>query len=397
MASKYERPNSSVWWVKYRDETGRIRREATKFRVDVAMDTREAEIHVARLTLEEKSRRHAQRDSHAFSQWVPTFLTVTYGNSPKTLTKYRSSWAALEKFFTAQGITSPLHVKREHATEYLAWRVKQKVPGLKGKKFVSRNSALIDIAVFRLVMYEALKRAYISSNPISKLRLKPDSAREKPEFTPDQIRDIREALQKKPEWMRISFEIALYQGCRFAETSLPLSRVNLRDNTITFRIKGGRMHTTKLHPALRPMFEQMIAEGRTLTFEMPERNATRDWSRLFKRLKLKGYSFHCTRVTVITMLARAGVNEQQAMAYIGHSHAEIHRIYQRLKARDLDACVDALAFSTSGSNGIPDEPPATRGRASGSSGSHTGTRSRSASSPKGRSVRGRASRRAGPH
>ena len=161
--------------------------------------------------------------------------------------------------------------------------------------------------------------------------------------------------------MRVSFEISLYQGCRFSETCLPLSDVNLKDGTITFTIKRGKRHTTKLHRALRPMFEKMIGEGRVFTYQMPERNSTRDWSRLFKRLKMPGYSFHCTRVTAITMLARSGkVNEQQAMAYIGHSHSEIHRIYQRLKPRDLSACEDAIDIRTLSESAAAASPPAER-------------------------------------
>lgn len=350
MASKYERPRSPFWWINYRDKNGKIRREATEFRIGIGVETRACERRVALLTLQEADSLVVQRSDHAFSAWVPAFLRVNYANSPKTLTKYSGSWQIISTFLAARHVLAPLHVQRGHATEYMEWRTAQKLQGLKGKKTVCRNSALLDLTIFRVIMYEALKRGFIQTNPISKLRFKKDKAREKPELTGEQIQTVRAALLKKPAWMRVSFEIAIHQGCRFSETCLPLSQVNLADNQITFKIKGGRNHTTKLHPALRPLFAAMIERGQAATFSMPERNSTRDWSRLFKRLKMPGVSFHCTRVTVITQLARAGVNEQQAMAYIGHAGEAVHRIYQRLGANDLSACVQAILVPASREN-----------------------------------------------
>lgn len=392
VASKYQRGGSRFWWVKFRDEGGVVRRQATKFRVGVAMDTRACAAHVASLTLQEKNRGLVARDAHAFERWTPEFLRVRYANSPRTLTKYEGSWRVLSRWLAGIGVTAPGHVRREFATQFMMWRTAQKVSWLKGKRLVCRNSALTDLTIFRLVMFEAMKRGYIAANPISKLGMKRDAAREKPELTPEQIATIRAALGGKPEWMRVSFEIAIHQGCRFAETCLPLERVNLRDGTITFRLKGGRMHTTKLHPALRPLFERMMAEGRKATFAMPSAMA-RDWSRFFKRIKMPGVSFHCTRVTCVTMLARAGVNEQQAMAYIGHSQSEIHRIYQRLRPRDLDLCVAAI------SPGSPmcessDSPPAILAHERASSASQTGTSSQHVSSPTRRCARARSRQRA---
>lgn len=357
MASKFQRKNSSFWWIKFRDENGVIRREATKWKIGMGLETRECARHVATLTVREQESHVSLRDEHRFSRWVPGFFETTYGNSPKTLDKYQGCWRVMEKFLVAHNLDSPIRVKRSDATLFLEWRTAQKIPGLKGKKTVCRNSALLDLTIFRVVMYEAMKRGYILTNPISKLRLKKDPAREKPELEEEDIARVREELKRRPEWMRVSFEIALYQGCRFSETCLPLDAVNFDDGTITFLIKGGRRHTTMLHPGLKPLFEGMKEKSQKMTFDMPARNSTRDWSRLFKKLKMESVSFHCTRVTAITKLARAGVNEQQAMAYIGHSHSEIHRIYQRLKARDLSACVDALSFAVSPE--IPDARPTT--------------------------------------
>jgi integrase len=78
---------------------------------------------------------------------------------------------------------------------------------------------------------------------------------------------------------------------------------------------------------------------------------TKEWHWFLKGRAERGWqgvcphaTFHCTRVTVITRMARAGVPIQQAMAYVGHADQTVHRIYQRLQADDLTKCTEALRF-----------------------------------------------------
>jgi hypothetical protein len=55
VASKYQRVGSQYWWLKFRDESGAIVRQATKYRIGVGVETRACERHVAQLTVEEKN------------------------------------------------------------------------------------------------------------------------------------------------------------------------------------------------------------------------------------------------------------------------------------------------------------------------------------------------------
>jgi integrase len=120
-------------------------------------------------------------------------------------------------------------------------------------------------------------------------------------------------------------------------------------STITFIQKGDREHTTALHPALKPLFQQLQAQGRTFTWRTPEGLhpvwASSRWQKFLTvlGLKAKGVCFHSTRVTVVTELARSDIKESQAMSYVGHASTTVHRIYQRLQPSDLAACVSAVA------------------------------------------------------
>ena len=338
MASLYQRDRSPYWWIKYRSATGKICYESTGHRVGIASETAKARQLRARKTQEEADTARVS-DKEFFDCWVLTYLDTRYGKRETTLTKYRQCWNAISTFLESIAVRRPRQLKREHVMAFIEWR--QTPPKDSGVRPVCLNSALLDARIGRLIMFEAIARDFAISNPFSKLGIAADESVGKEEIAHEEETMLRTLLKAGPEWMRISFEIAIHQGCRFSETCLPLKDVDPDRNEITFTIKGRHRHKTRLIPALKPLFERLKKEGRKMTYDMPNQRA-RDWHRFFHKNGLGHLTFHCTRVTVITRLARAGVPEQQAMRFIGHSTLEVHRIYQKLKTGDLDRCVDVL-------------------------------------------------------
>ena len=132
------------------------------------------------------------------------------------------------------------------------------------------------------------------------------------------------------------------------------------------------------HSNLIPLIERLKSTGRTRTFDMPAQIG-REWTRFFRKIGLGHLCFHCTRVSVVTRLCRAGVSQPQAMRFVGHASETIHRIYQRLRAEDVSACVSALRIPLSEN---PDAPSATPKRDRASSASHNRTEIRPSASPK---------------
>jgi integrase len=338
MASLYKRDRSPFWWIKFRDASGKICFKSTGYRVGIASETAKARQMRARKTQEEADTARVS-DKEFFDRWVLGFLDMRYGNRGSTHTKYRQCWNAISAFLEPIGIRRPRQLKREHVMEFIKWR--QTPPKDSGVRPVCLNSALLDARIGRLIMFEAIARDFATSNPFSKLGIAADESEGKEEITEEEETLIRDLLKTEPEWMRLSFEIAMHQGCRFSETCVPLKDVDLARNEITFTIKGRHRHRTRLIPSLKPLFAGLIKQGRKIAYEMPTQRA-RDWHRFFHKNGLGHLTFHCTRVTVITRLARAGVPEQQAMRFIGHSTLEVHRIYQKLKTVDLDRCVEVL-------------------------------------------------------
>lgn len=344
MASLFKRPRSPYWWIKYYDDTGMLVRESTNRRWDSVQETREARKIRAQKEIVEQSAERTRRSGRALTEWVQPWLDSMHKNDDGTLTAYTGAWRNLLKFLHAQGVKTASDVTRDHCHQYIEWRTnledKNARKKRKGKK-VCRNTALNDLRILRKIMYEAYNREWIDRNPVAKLGLKRDAPPQKPVISDEERTIVEATFTDPPDWRMISWTIAINQGCRLKETSLPISDVDFVNDLITFRLKGGKKHTTKLMPAVKTLLLKLQDEGCTQTWKF-HRLASRDWSRIFKGLGLK-FSFHSTRVTVITKLARAGVNEQMARRFIGHASSEIHAIYTRLEADDLDSCVKALS------------------------------------------------------
>ena len=145
-------------------------------------------------------------------------------------------------------------------------------------------------------------------------------------------------------------------GCRLRETVIDLRNIDERAGTISFIQKGGRPHTTALPPKLLPLIQRLKAEGRRTTLDMPK-GPSKEWRRFFRSIDLPHLSFHCTRVTTITLLARARVPIAEAMAYVGHVSRTVHRIYQRLVPADLAGVESALSFGLEAWSSSPSSKP----------------------------------------
>jgi len=349
--SVYARVRSPFWWIAYWDPKQQKRLyKPTPFRKDVVQGKRKA------LDLANELCRDAQVDKEEngadrWENWVDHFLEQRYSGPTrrKSLIRMRGAWTQWRAFLDQRKIRVPRALTYNDVLAFIDWRSSQ----IKqvSKKQVSKNTALTDSKCMSVAMREAVHRGFCQGNPLDHIGIPRDPPAEKPEITDEELVKIREALKSRPEWMSVCFEIAIHQGCRLSETAMPLDRVDLGKGTIQFYGKGrnGKPHvfTTRLHPGLRPIIEKLRASGRKVTCDLPEM-AGKEWHFFFKRIELPHLMFHCTRVTVITRMARAGVPISQAMAYVGHASELIHKIYQRLRPADTGAAVEALAGLSTG-------------------------------------------------
>ncbi|HYC69996.1 MAG TPA: tyrosine-type recombinase/integrase [Opitutaceae bacterium] len=350
--SAFPRKGRPHWTITYLcAETGDWRQEATPFRLSDPTGKTKA-LRLAESKAAEYFRTRAGHRRESWAAWAPQFIREHAKGSPLTLGRYEQAWDQWRTFLADAKVHRPGLLTFQHVLDFIRWRTGQKKPS--GRK-VSRNTALLDVKVMGLVMREAVRRSFALTNPAAATGLRRDRPKEKAPLTAEEIARIRAALDKREgrlpiteRWMTVSFEIALHQGCRLRETSLPLEDIDLERRTITFRAKGrnGEPHvfTTALNPALLPLVQELRAARSGLTCTLP-RFAAKEWWQLRKEIGLGHTTFHATRVTVVTRLARQGVPIQQAMRFVGHSSRIVHQIYQKLAAEDLSKCTAALDFS----------------------------------------------------
>ena len=342
MASLYKRPNSPFWWIKYKNEAGKQHAHSTGYRHAIPTQTRKANVLLNEKRLRELKTEKGM-ESDQWNIWVEEFLNSKYANSKKTLQRYKTCWQRLSAYLEESDIHRPYQLNFRACELYMPWRIAGQ-PQF-GFYKCGHNTARLDLKILHLICKHAIKRGFLSHNPCASLGIPKEPAPEKSELTDDDIALIREQLVvlKQPEWMSISFEIAIHQGCRLTETSFPLSRIDWKRKTIEFHAKRDKKYTAPIHSNLLPLLKRLKDEGRKITCEIPEM-PSKKWWKFFQKTGLhkKGVCFHCTRVTVITRLIRAGVPENKVKKIVHHASTEVHRIYQRLGVDDVRLDLDAL-------------------------------------------------------
>ncbi len=340
MASIYTRKKSPYFWLKYRDPmTGDRRYESTKFRVDEPDGRRKA-----KQLANERTRRELEipraNPSELWQAWVPAYLETRYADSPKTALRAKNCWNALFAYLETCQVPSPRHVSYQIAAGFLPWRLSPKT----GLRKVKHNTAVVEVKFFGVIMGEAVRRGFCVANPCRELQVRRVPAKQKLEIMAVDEDRIWKALETEPAWMRDHFTVLMCQGCRMSEAAVPLQDIDEFAGSIRFRIKGGKSHTAPLHPDLLPILYAAREAGRAMLVELPTWPA-KLWYNFFRREDVAlPISIHCTRVTAITRMLRAGFTPAQVCAYVGHSE-EVNVIYRRLRPADVRALTAVLGAS----------------------------------------------------
>jgi len=350
MASLHERKNSPYFWIKFKDESGKVRFNSTQLSPKKAADVKQALILKEKLSSEERLR--GLRATPDGWEWVEKALEPEF-QTEATRKRTLDRWTRIQMFLNQFKITSPAHIKAETGADYLKWRTT--TPRRSGK-CASQNTARQELHLLKRIMRFAVNRRSVTYSPIQIMKLPKMPSKKKPEMTEEEIQIIRNALPNQPEWMSIAFEISLATGCRFRETQIPLKNINFKDGEITFPSpKGGpdKSFTVPMPTALRPLLESL--KDREVTCKLPvmfSKEFNRDF--LQRKLGLKHLCFHCLRVTRVSRLRRANVPREDAMRLVNHSDELVHKVYVRHTVQDLQKYKDAGAFPS-----MPESPKET--------------------------------------
>jgi len=333
MAFLRKTSKSAFWVLRFRDlDTGRWREESTKCRHDDAKETRAAQ---------RKCQKASERESEVsplgegeFARWVPGYLTAHY-TRPNSLKRYDAAWQRIAEWLRLRNLRHPGQVRYIHAADFMDWRK---------ENGASQNTARLELKFFSFVMREAMRREFTEENPIALAKVERTPAKEKPELSDDDLLAARGAFKTRPQWMRTAFEICAHIGCRFAESSIPMSRVDFADGVIWVEdSKRKEGDSRKLYAV--PMPERLSSYLRDLKGERTTPILTGEMNRTFNIVlkKAVGATSHSLRVSFISRCHRAGLSESQAMRLVNHSTRMVHRIYSRLSLDDARVAMARVA------------------------------------------------------
>ncbi len=341
MAYLYRKDRSPFWYVVYFDSDQKERHRSTGLRADDPGDTAKAKSLRAELEAKEHHRAPMVETS-SWDSWVPKFFE-RHCKTEKTLERYIDAWKWPSLWLQRRRIYSPRQLTYKLGTEYVDWRTNFKKHS---GKTVGKNTAIFETKILSMVMAEAVRLGLADANPLVSLKLAKDKPTKKPEICDEEIIKICTALKKEPEWMQVSFAIALHTGCRLRETRIPIDCIDFKERKMTFPTpKGGdkRAFSIPMPTALELLLRQITESRKDYTLDFPFQPSRR-WSQFFIKMKMTHLCFHCTRVTYISRLRRAGVPIQDAMRLVNHASELIHKVYQRETIVDVEKWRDAVKF-----------------------------------------------------
>ena len=334
MAFLRKSKKSAFWSLRYRDlDTGRWREETTKFRHDDPVQTRAAQ-RLCHAACKEEAEVAPLPDGE-FGDWVPSYLAEHYKRD-QSLHRYEAAWLRLSEWLKIHNLRHPRQILYVHVDEYMRWRK---------EKGASQNTARLEIKFFSFIIREAMRRDYCEKNPFALANIPRQPSAEKPDLQDESLRAARAAFAKRPAWMRTVFEICSHIGCRFSESSLPMSRVDFDEKLIWIEDSKRDDGDPKKTYAV-PMPESLIAY--LLTLKGQDRTVpvlSRDMNRCFNIVlkEATGATSHSLRVSFISRCHRAGLSEAQAMRLVNHSTRMVHRIYSRLSLADARGAMARVA------------------------------------------------------
>ena len=333
----YEKePGSNVWWIRYADSIGRIRREkaGTKSAAFSLYRKRKTEALQGK-----KLPENLRAPVVSFAELAKD--TLDYSKAHKR--SYRVDVVRMEKLLAAfrekpaDGIT-PQDLERHlsQTAEENDWK----------PATVNRHRALVSL-VYRL----GIQNGKVKENPARLVKHRQENnARVRWLSAEEEVR-LRAAMSATSPQHLPELDLALNTGMRLGEMySLNWENVNIARRTLTIpRCKNGQLRHVPLNvtaiAALETLRKQngevgpviRNAEGGALT-------SPRYWFEpAVKKAKIRSFSWHCLRHTFASRLVMAGVDLRTVQELMGHKSIQMTVRYSHLTPKHTLAAVELLA------------------------------------------------------
>jgi integrase len=377
MAWLYQRPDSSEWWVGYRQNGTQVRKstgyaERDKAEIELAkIESMLAAHRAGALTKEVYEALSGKALPNAtLKASLDNWLSKVRGETgERTVEKYEGFSKSLIKHFNATDV-GPLvsGITRDQLQQFLDEKKNATSAG-------TGNMARKCLAVF---FGRCKADGVIRDNPVDGIKMFKVGREEKRARRPFTVSEMSKLYQKAPDdFWRYMVLGGFFTGLRLGDlATMPIGAVDFKAHTINLvtRKTGATMHIP-IAPPFYALLKKLKAERKDakpgdpfwpehaeryeelgsawfsqrfydlllikagLVVVRPHRKGTK--SKSGKR-QVNEVSFHCFRHSYVSTLAALGQNQQIVKALSGHSSDEINDLYTKLPADVLKPAIALL-------------------------------------------------------
>lgn len=317
-------PESDVWWVRYRDRSGKLHREKVGRKSDAIalLNKRRNEIRIG-VKLPDNRRNDGVRFS-ALADAIEIFSEAHHRDKRSVLTRLRK----IRPDFDLRIADT---IRPEEIDAWLSANTSTPATSNRYR------------ALFSLIFREALRNGKVSSNPARLVRQKREENGVIRWLAEKEEKALRAAIpsDRLPE-----LDISLGTGMRLSEQyGLQWSNVNLEQKEITLgRTKNYSGRTIPMSASVEAAFRSLKervpkAKPHDLIFdEMPRIW----WEEALAASQVKNYRWHDNRHTFCSRLAMKGANLKVIQTLAGHKTITVTARYAHLDDSALRVAVDML-------------------------------------------------------
>jgi len=343
------------WYVRFMVDGRLVRRSGgrTKAEAQIILARLREDAERGKLGLPKKNRR-------TFGQWAPEYL--------EWAKRFKRSWKRDEqslgfllpvfKDLRLQDITKERveAYQRDRLRDTKRTRKNEEVrPGRRGKQpptpTIKGSTINREVACLRKALAYAVERGEIEVNPLTGVRMLPESPARQPILDPDDERKLLEACS--PDWFRQMVRLAIASGLREGElVALRWRDFDFGEGEVVVRdSKSGESRRVPVHAELMDEFKKLRQHPEALVFPgrkgKPKSALTvvKAFVRARTKIDRPDMRFHDLRHIAGSRLLAAGANLPEVADWLGHRTLIMAKRYAHTNRSRLRALVNSVPIT----------------------------------------------------